>query len=57
MSGFFLTDLAGMSGIGVIEGFAINVLRVFRQQPLKVLWKIRVALLRHHDTRPTKHLY
>lgn len=38
----------------MLDGFAINVLRVFRQQPLKVLWKIHVALIRHHGARKTR---
>jgi hypothetical protein len=49
MGGFVLTRLTGVSRIGVVEGFAINVLRVLRQHPLKVGWKIGVSLVRHDE--------
>jgi hypothetical protein len=49
MGGFFLTRFAGVSRVGVVEDFAINALRALGQQPLKVGWEIRVALVRHAE--------
>lgn len=47
MSGLFLTAFFGMGRIGVIEGLTINVLCVVREDPLKVLGEIGVAIIWH----------
>jgi hypothetical protein len=54
VSGFFLTRFAGVSDVGVIEGFAINILRMLRQQPPKGVWKVGVTLVRHDKIRAAK---
>jgi hypothetical protein len=46
---FFLARIAGMGREGVIEGLAINVLRMGRQVPLNRDWKVIVGSVGHDD--------
>ena len=47
MSGFLLADIAGMRCVGVIEGFAINILRVIGQMNPDGRGKIVICSIRH----------
>ena len=45
--GFLLTRISGMGGEGVVEGRAVNVLRVLGQMLAYGRWKVGIAAVRH----------
>lgn len=47
MRRFLPTRIARM---GVIEGFAINILRMLRQEPTKIARKVFIASIRHEES-------
>ncbi len=49
MRGLFLPDIAGMRGVGMIEGFAVDVLGVIGKMYPDGVRQIGICSIRHED--------